>query len=64
MMWWNRRDFVNHAEPDEVAKILKETTDLTHEMYRRDEIEARLSVDRDRMSLSTLTRSTENHRLR
>ncbi len=36
MMWWNRRDFVNHAEPQQVAKILMETQQLTQEMHRRD----------------------------
>lgn len=36
MMWWNRRDFVHHAEPQQVAKILTETQRLTHELYRRD----------------------------
>lgn len=44
MMWWNRRDFVNHAEPEQVVKILIETTQLTQEFYRRCETEARLFV--------------------
>ena len=35
MMWWNRRNFVNHAEPDQVAKILTETDHLTQELYRQ-----------------------------
>jgi hypothetical protein len=35
MMWWNRRNFVNHAEPEQVAKILMETNYLTREFYRR-----------------------------
>lgn len=34
MMWWNRRDFVNHAEPEQVAKVLMETRQLTQEYYR------------------------------
>ena len=42
MMWWNRRDFVNHAEPEQVAKILMETKQLTQEYYRRYETEDRL----------------------
>jgi hypothetical protein len=47
MMWWNRRDFVNHAEPEQVAKILMEitqleTTQLTEEFYSPCEAEARL----------------------
>ena len=42
MMWWNRRDFVNHAEPGQVAKILVETTQLTQEFYSRYETEALL----------------------
>ena len=41
MMWWNRRDFVNYAEPQQVAKILMETNQLTQEFYRRYESEAR-----------------------
>jgi hypothetical protein len=42
MMWWNRRDFVNHAEPEQVAKILQETTQLTQQFYRQSGNEARL----------------------
>jgi hypothetical protein len=34
MIWWNRRDFVTHAEPAQVAKILTETSELTRELYR------------------------------
>ncbi len=33
MMWWDRRNFVNHAEPAQVAKILMETNQLTNEFY-------------------------------
>lgn len=40
MMWWNRRDFVNYAEPEQVAKILMETRQLTQEFYRGCETEA------------------------
>jgi hypothetical protein len=25
MMWWDRRTFANHAEPEQVSKILRET---------------------------------------
>jgi hypothetical protein len=39
MMWWNRRDFVNYAEPEQVAKILMETNQLTEEFYGQCEIE-------------------------
>jgi hypothetical protein len=42
MMWWNRRDFVRHAEPEQVAKILMETKQLTQEFYSRYETEALL----------------------
>lgn len=42
MMWWNRRDFVKHAEPEQVAKILMETTQLTQQYYRQCEAEALL----------------------
>jgi hypothetical protein len=40
MMWWNRRDFVNHAEPEQVAKVLMETKQLTQEFYSQYETEA------------------------
>jgi len=40
MMWWNRRDFVNHAEPEQVSKILMETNQLTQEFYSRYETDA------------------------
>jgi hypothetical protein len=33
MIWWNRRDFVPHAEPGQVSKILTETSQLTREFY-------------------------------
>ena len=36
MIWWDRRDFINHAEPEQVAKILIESQHLTREMERRD----------------------------
>jgi hypothetical protein len=35
MIWWDRHDFINHAEPAQVAKILVETHQLTREMHRR-----------------------------
>lgn len=41
MMWWNRRDFVKHAEQEQVAKILIETNQLTQDFNRRYETEAR-----------------------
>jgi hypothetical protein len=43
MMWWDRRDFVNHAQPEQVAKILTETKHLTQEYYSRYGTEALLS---------------------
>jgi hypothetical protein len=42
MMWWNRRNFVNYAEPEQVAKILTETKQLTQEFYGQFETEDRL----------------------
>jgi hypothetical protein len=45
MMWWNRRDFVKYAEPEQVGKILMETNQLTQEFYRRYETEAPLLVE-------------------
>ncbi len=42
MMWWNRRTFVDHAEPQQVAKILVETQRLTNEYYRQCNPGARL----------------------
>jgi hypothetical protein len=34
MMWWDRRDFARHAAPEQVAKILQETSHLTREYDR------------------------------
>jgi hypothetical protein len=28
MMWWDRRTFAQHAEPDQVSKILTEITQI------------------------------------
>ncbi|WP_193376510.1 hypothetical protein [Mycobacterium sp. UM_CSW] len=39
MMWWNRRDFFNHAEPDQIAKTIVETKYLLHELYRRGRVD-------------------------
>lgn len=30
MMWWDRRTFADHAEPEQVSKILLETANLLH----------------------------------
>jgi hypothetical protein len=35
MIWLNRRDFFNYAEPAQVAKILAETKLILHDQYRR-----------------------------
>lgn len=45
MMWWNRRNFVHHAERDQVAKILMETNYLTRESYRHSGTTAPLLVE-------------------
>jgi hypothetical protein len=39
MMWWDRRDFVNHAQPEQVAKIRTETRQLTQAFDGRYETE-------------------------
>jgi hypothetical protein len=39
MLWWNRRDFFNHADPRQMAKILEETKQLLHEQFRRGRVE-------------------------
>jgi hypothetical protein len=44
MMWWNRRDFVNYAEPRQVAKILTETEQLVKAFNRHSEIDVPLSL--------------------
>jgi hypothetical protein len=44
-MWWDRRNFVNYAEPAQVAKILMETNRLTTELYRQSGTEAPLLVE-------------------
>jgi hypothetical protein len=33
MMWWDRRTFANHGEPDQVAKILAEMSNVTQLAY-------------------------------
>jgi hypothetical protein len=38
MLWWNRRDFFNHAQPNQIAKIISETKDLIHEQFRQGQI--------------------------
>jgi hypothetical protein len=35
MIWWDSRDFINHAEPWQVAKILTENELLMREVHRR-----------------------------
>ena len=40
MMWWNRRDFVSHARPGQLAKIVTETKELLHEQFRRSRLGA------------------------
>ncbi|MGA9492991.1 MAG: hypothetical protein WBV80_22455, partial [Mycobacterium sp.] len=34
MIWWNRRDFVAHAQPGQIAKILTETSQLSRAFDR------------------------------
>ena len=43
LLWWNRRDFFNHAQPEQLAKIVAETKQLLHEQFRRGQIAADLS---------------------
>lgn len=43
MMWWDRRDFIRHAKPAQLAKIVCETKDLLHTQFRRDPICADLA---------------------
>jgi hypothetical protein len=43
MLWWNRRDFFNHAQPEQLAKIIHETKELLHEQFRRGQIDTALS---------------------
>jgi hypothetical protein len=38
MIWWDGRDFINHAEPEQVAKILMENEQLTGEVHRRGDL--------------------------
>jgi hypothetical protein len=45
MMWWDRRNFVNYAEPAQVAKILMETNQLTNEFYGQYGTETPLLVE-------------------
>jgi hypothetical protein len=34
MMWWDRRTFVKHGEPEQVSKILMEITKVTRDWHR------------------------------
>lgn len=43
MLWWNRRDFFNHAQPEQLTKIVRETKELLHEQFRRGQIDAGLA---------------------
>ncbi len=43
LLWWNRRDFFDHAQPNQLAKIVSETRDLLHEQFRRGQIGTGLS---------------------
>jgi hypothetical protein len=43
MTWWNRRDFVSHAKPGQLTKIVTETKDLLHEQFRRGPVVADFS---------------------
>lgn len=38
MIWWDRRDFINHAESGQVAKILTENEQLIREVDRRGDL--------------------------
>jgi hypothetical protein len=40
MMWWNRRDFFNFAEPAQIAKTLAETELILHDQHRRGGLDA------------------------
>ena len=43
LLWWNRREFFNHAQPGQIAKIVSETSQLLHEQYRRGQIGTEIS---------------------
>lgn len=38
MIWWDRRDFIKHAEPGQAAKILTENELLIRELDRRGDV--------------------------
>jgi hypothetical protein len=38
MIWWDRCDFIKHAEPRQAAKILTENEQLTRELHRRGDL--------------------------
>jgi len=38
MMWWDRNDFVNHAKPEQVSKILMETQMITRRLGEASQI--------------------------
>ena len=45
MMWWNRRDFIKHAEPEQVAKILTETEQVIQIFDRQCSVDDRISLE-------------------
>jgi hypothetical protein len=38
MIWWNRQDFISHAEPEQATKILTENNHLIRELDRRGDL--------------------------
>jgi len=44
MMWWDRRTFANHAEPEQVAKIVAEMSDVTRLAYESDALSPALET--------------------
>jgi hypothetical protein len=38
MIWWDRQDFISHAEPEQAAKVLIENHHLSREINRLDDL--------------------------
>ncbi len=44
MMWWDSHDFVNHAKPEQVSKILTETQYLTRRVFAQSACSSRAAT--------------------
>jgi hypothetical protein len=46
LMWWDRSNFANYGEPEQVAKVLRETQHVIQCLRRADDTDAHLQARR------------------